>query len=156
MACFIAWCTQFQVLIFIVLSGAGIAVAIIIPLYIAKKQNKISLLEERHKFIKELNYFVETVLPTWDLEPKDITFVEKYSKLEVQALFNKDVAAFWEYLNQKCCEVNSLWGDYEYAKRKDYCRGRDCDEIESETKEICIDVQKRLEILELNLQRRFL
>ena len=149
MKCIIRLCNINQGFISAILSILSLAVAIIaicISIHIMKKQNKISLLEQRYKVINEIEHYVLYELQSWEFDFSKTKIFYKYSKAYVETLFNKDFGDFLYRLEEVSKQINILQGDYDHAMRNGDCNDRNADDIDNEInskrKEISKDFKK--------------
>ncbi len=97
--------------------------------YIMEKQNNITLLEQRYKVFNDIQEYIE-YLQSWEFDLSKNDIFNKYSKMYIATMFNKETSDFYVMLENTTKDILRLEGDYEHAKRKGECRGLDLDEIE--------------------------
>jgi hypothetical protein len=121
----------------------GKKIAIFISINTAKRQNKIALFEKRQRIYDDLDDYVNRQLISWEFDLSKIELFYRYSPAHIEALFDSKIKDFRIYLEKVSYQINMLWGDYEYAKNKGNCNGKDEFEIEDEIQNLCDEVTVR-------------
>lgn len=103
-------------------------IAIVISIKVAKKQNSISLLEQRIKMLDSIEAFCKS-LYNWEF---DLSRHKKIGKSQIVALFNKKAYEQYQKIYSYGETINNLYGDLEFAKRHDTCNDRTMDDIQKE------------------------
>lgn len=132
------------------------AIAIIISVSTARRQNKIALLQQRQRIFDEMTYYIETSLPSWEFNLLNIDIFHRYTSSYITAIFDDQVAGFWKYLNEISIQKDNLHGDYATADRKGSCNGRDSDTIESEMNDLNKKVLQQFKPIESRIINKYL
>lgn len=156
---FIKWCNcnqGFLSAILTIISFILSVIAIWISISTAKRQNKIALLEKRQQVYDDLDNYVNRQLPSWEFDLSKTEFFYHYSPTYIEALFDSKIKDFIEYLKKVSGQINMLWGDYEHAKNKGNCNGRDEIEIETEIQSLCDEVKDKFFTLREDMFSKYL
>lgn len=108
----------------------GTVTAVFSAIWVANRQNKITMFERRWDVLKRIEKYILN-MDSWEYKYE---WFQKLmlSEFEVKILFDNEFAAFYLELEKESLEVNSLWGDYEYAKYHVECHGKSEEQIETE------------------------
>lgn len=143
---FIQWCNGNQGFLSAILTIISIflsVIAICISISTTKRQNKIALFEKRQRVYDDLDNYVNKQLSSWEFDLSKIEFFYNYSSTYIEALYDSKIKDFIEYLEKVSSQINMLWGDYNHAKNKGNCNGRDESEIEAEIQSLCDEVNDK-------------